>query len=682
VSASVPQSRREELEAEVASLRVRLAEAEETIEAIQTGQVDALVIHGAEGQRIFSLTGAERPYRALIEQMGEGAAILDRDGSIQYCNRAFADLLSSSLETVIGQMFVDRVLNADQPTFMALLRQAHRLGAHGEIQLALPAGGAVPVFLSLTPLKESDSDSIALVAMDLTERKQAERVSWSAQFVRGLIEKAPIGIAVVDRKLRYTLSNPVFRTLVGEQIPSGAVPDLSAAPAPGIVQIIAPLASQVLGEGRAISVPECPVPGSMQSWWKLDLVPLFDEGEGSASVLILTEDITERRRAEETIRRSEELLREADRRKDEFLATLAHELRNPLAPIRTAARLLGSAKLGPQQLQWAQNLIQRQVGHMGLLLDDLLDVSRITQGKLVLKLEQVALTSIVDAAVEVARPLLDSKHHSFAVTLPPEVITVNADPLRLSQVISNLLTNAAKYTDPAGHIELTGSIQREMLCLSVKDDGIGIAPQSLERIFQMFSQVEAALGRSDGGLGIGLALVKGLVSLHGGTIEAHSAGQGLGSEFTVRLPILVAKPEAEVDHNRDVPVSDQGRSRVLLADDNKDAADALGMLLEFSGHEVRVVYNGRSALSLAQTFRPDLAILDIGMPEMNGYELARSLRRMPWGRSITLIALTGWGQDDDRLRATQAGFDHHLTKPVDPETVERLLVSARPSLGR
>ncbi len=658
--------RREELEAEIERLRARLAEAEETIQAIQAGDVDALVIGQGEEQRIFSLTGAERPYRALIEQMEEGAAILDRDGSIQYCNRAFADLLSSPLENAIGQMLVDCVLHEDRATYTELLSHAQSAGAHGEIRLAAAGGRAIPIFISLTPQKESGSESIGLVVMDLTERKLAERVSWSAQFVRGLIEKAPIGIAVLDEKMRYALINPVFRALAGED---------DSAPA-GIVQIIAPLVSQVLESGKAISVPECPVTEATQSWWKLDLVPLLDEREGSEWVLVLTEDISERKRAGDTIRQSQELLQEADRRKDEFLATLAHELRNPLAPIRTAAQLLASAKLRPEQLQWAQSLIQRQVGHMALLLDDLLDVSRITQGKLSLKLEDVAVVNVVDAAVEVARPLLDSKHHRLVVNLPAETIRLRADALRLSQIISNLLTNAAKYTDPAGHIELGGSIQGGMFCLSVKDDGIGIAPQSLSRIFEMFSQVEGALGRSDGGLGIGLALVKGLVSLHGGSIEAHSAGLGQGSQFTVRLPLPTSGATLPTASGEKAPASADSRRRVLLVDDNKDAADALAMLLEFDGQEVRVAYSARAALSIAQTFRPDVALLDIGMPDMNGYELARTLRQTSWGRSLFLIALTGWGQEDDRLRATQAGFDHHLTKPVDPQAVERLLNSA------
>ena len=367
-------------------------------------------------------------------------------------------------------------------------------------------------------------------------------------------------------------------------------------------------------------------------------------------------------------------LRDADQRKDVFLATLAHELRNPLAPIRNAAQLLGSPKLGPEQLQWVQSVIQRQVKHLAWLLDDLLDVARITQGKLELKRQLITLKSVVDSAVEVARPLLDGKGHHLAVSLPAEPVTVDADPLRLSQVLSNLLTNAAKYTGAGGHIALSGHIERGTLSLSIKDDGIGIPAESLGGIFAMFSQVEGAAVHSEGGLGIGLALVSGLTELHGGKVEARSEGLGHGSEFVVRLPVItadagVATPTADAD----VPAP-VGR-RVLIADDNQDAADSLAMFLEMAGHEVRVVHDGRSALSVAQAFRPDTALLDIGMPQLNGYEVAQALRQEPWGAGIALIALTGWGQEDDRKKAIDAGFDRHLTKPVDPDMLVSLIAS-------
>jgi signal transduction histidine kinase/DNA-binding response OmpR family regulator len=395
---------------------------------------------------------------------------------------------------------------------------------------------------------------------------------------------------------------------------------------------------------------------------------LYDESGVATRSVGVSFDDTERKAAEIA-------LLEADQRKDVFLATLAHELRNPLAPIRNAAQVLGSSKLGSEQLQWAQNVIQRQVKHMAWLLDDLLDVARITQGKLELKQQHISLNSVVDSAVETARPLLDSKSHRLVVTLPAEPVTLDADPLRLSQVLSNLLTNAAKYTHAGGEITLSGRIENGKLALSIKDNGIGIPAESLNGIFAMFSQVEGAAAHSEGGLGIGLALVKGLTELHGGTVEAKSEGLGRGSEFILTIPIVagnaVATPMAAAQGFTPI-----GR-RVLVADDNQDAAESLSMILEMAGHEVRVVHDGLAALSAAQSFRPDTVLLDIGMPQMNGYEVARALRREPWGTGINLVALTGWGQESDRQKAMDAGFDHHLTKPVDPDALEALLRSPR-----
>jgi PAS domain S-box-containing protein len=374
---------------------------------------------------------------------------------------------------------------------------------------------------------------------------------------------------------------------------------------------------------------------------------------------------------DDTDRKTAELaLREADQRKDVFLATLAHELRNPLAPIRNAAHVLSSPKLGSEQLQWARSVIQRQVKHMALLLDDLLDVARITQGKLALKKQRIILNSVVDSAVEAVRPLLDGKSHQLTVSLPSEPVALDGDPLRLSQVIGNLLTNAAKYTDAGGHITLSGRIEKGILSLSIMDDGIGIPPESLTRIFEMFSQVEGAAARSEGGLGIGLALVRGLVELHEGTVEAKSGGLGHGSEFIVRLRVIA---DSATTSAPDMAVPSTISRRILVADDNRDAADSLAMILELGGHEVRVAHDGRAALSVAQTFRPDAVLLDIGMPHLNGYEVARALRTEPWASEMCLIALTGWGQDSDRQRAVDAGFDHHLTKPVDTVALEALL---------
>jgi len=390
----------------------------------------------------------------------------------------------------------------------------------------------------------------------------------------------------------------------------------------------------------------------------------------------VTVDVSAQKLDQQRLAQLNHQLREQDRRKDEFIATLSHELRNPLAPIRAAARLIASPQIAPAQLQRAQLIIERQVMHMALLLDDLLDIARITQGKLHLKRETLALSDVVDAAVEAVRPTLDGKNQQLTLRLPAEPVLLDADHLRLSQILSNLLMNAGKYSHAGSHIELACAVDGDTLSLSVKDDGIGIAPDSLLGIFEIFSQVHGVEGRSDGGLGIGLALVKGLTELHGGTVEARSAGLGHGSEFIVRLPLALPQPART--HVVKAAEPDLLRRRVLIADDNQDAAESLSMLLGLEGHEVQVAHLGRTALSLAQEFRPDTAVLDIGMPDLSGYEVAAMLRREPWATNLQLIALTGWGQDHDRRRALDAGFDHHLIKPVDPYQLAGLIASRSP----
>ena len=363
---------------------------------------------------------------------------------------------------------------------------------------------------------------------------------------------------------------------------------------------------------------------------------------------------------------------EADRRKDEFLATLAHELRNPLAPIRQAASILRNEAAGESQKRWSSNVIERQVQHMSLLLDDLLDVSRITHGTLQLRKENTDLQSILSAAVETARPLIDERHHQLIVDLP-EGLRVHADPLRLAQVLSNMLTNAAKYTAPKGTIRVRAWQHVDTLSVSVDDTGIGIAAEELPKVFGMFAQVRSAQEHAAGGLGIGLALAKGIVELHGGRIEAASAGIGMGSRFTVHLPNPVSAEVAAPTPANVRSANGQHQRRVLLADDNRDAAETLAILLRLEGHAVDLAHDGHAALRCFEAHHHDVALLDIGMPNANGYEVARRIRESPKGRGVLLIAITGWAQDGDKLESRAAGFDHHLAKPIEPDTLIRLL---------
>ena len=384
-------------------------------------------------------------------------------------------------------------------------------------------------------------------------------------------------------------------------------------------------------------------------------------------------DVTGRRRVEARLRQSEEALRKADQRKDEFLATLAHELRNPLAPIRTAAEMLTLPNLADEQLSWSRQVIYRQVEHMSRLLDDLLDVARITRGKLQLRLQPVDLGTIVDTAVEAARPIIAARKHGLTVDLAPEIPSFDADPVRLAQVLSNLLTNSAKYTDSPGRISLTARIEDGFVRISVKDNGIGLSRAALGDIFTMFSQVQDSHERTEGGLGIGLALVKGLVDLHGGRIEVFSDGPGHGSEFVVTLPCETLGVQPIEPDAADTSSRQRISRKILVADDNQDAANTLALLLRLAGHDVRTAHCGQAALTLANEFHPEFALLDIGMPDLNGYDVARELRRTDTGKDVRLIALTGWGQDEDKRRARDAGFDHHLTKPIDPHRLEELL---------
>lgn len=384
--------------------------------------------------------------------------------------------------------------------------------------------------------------------------------------------------------------------------------------------------------------------------------------------------LAERKHAEEKLRQSNAQLSRADQRKDEFLATLAHELRNPLAPIGNVVEILRAKDYDDSELRWAQEVLDRQLRQITHLVDDLLEISRITQGKLELRREHLDLAKVMLAAVESVGPLIRRQSHELIVNLPVDTILLDADPTRLTQMLLNLLNNAAKYTPAGGKIWLSAERSFNEAVITVRDSGIGIAPEHLDAVFEMFSQLAPALERSQGGLGVGLALVRGLAALHAGTVSAHSEGLGAGSTFEIRLPSLdvQAKPEAPTDAIN----SAQTRGhRILAVDDNEDAIATLAMLLRMHGHEVDVAADGAAALQQAGKFRPQVVLLDIGLPIMNGYEVARHIRSETWGQSMVLIALTGWGQADDKLMASEAGFDHHLTKPIDFDNLREILLS-------
>ncbi|MES2605348.1 MAG: ATP-binding protein [Pseudomonadota bacterium] len=372
--------------------------------------------------------------------------------------------------------------------------------------------------------------------------------------------------------------------------------------------------------------------------------------------------------------KAEEALRDVDRRKDEFLALLAHELRNPLAPIRQVANLWKQQTLSEERMRWAQNVVDRQSGHMSLLLDDLLDLSRIKRGSLQLRKEWIKLAGVIDAAVEAASPLISARKHELQVDMPQPDLQLQADPLRLTQVLANLLNNAAKYTDPGGRIRLAVAQQDGTIEIKVADTGIGIATEQQPRVFEIFFQSTAPIDRVEGGLGLGLALVKGIVTLHDGEVAVKSEGLGTGTEFIVQLPRGTAPAQTATGSARPAAVSQhRTQQRILIADDNHDSADSLAIYLRGRGHEVATVYSGEDAINAFQSAPVDWIIMDIGMPKLNGYETARRIRSLAPGRTIKLVAVTGWGQDIDKQLAANAGFDHHFTKPADPVELADLL---------
>ena len=427
--------------------------------------------------------------------------------------------------------------------------------------------------------------------------------------------------------------------------------------------------------------PGADSPESAEAWRTLGNVTLLERPTRVATLLSAAQTAIRARARQYQIRghlaerkKTELALRTADRRKDEFLATLGHELRNPLAPILSSLEILKlSGAFEDARTAPACAVMARQVHHLNRLVDDLLEVSRITRGIIEVKKEPLDLSAIVRAAIETSRPVLDNLRHEIRIELEPNQMCIAGDPVRLTQVFANLLNNAAKYTNHGGTIKVTTRRDNGDAVVSVKDNGIGIAPNLLSQVFDMFMQVDRSTRRSQGGLGIGLTLVRSLVGMHGGSVEARSEGPGLGSEFIVRLPLFTEAVLSAETSRRIRPLPSR---RILIVDDSRDGGESLATLLRVLGAEVALAHSGRSALDCVDTFRPDVVLLDIGMPGMDGYEVARRIRANPKNRRMSLIALTGWGQDEDRQRSTAAGFNHHLVKPADIDQLRQLLTVA------
>jgi PAS domain S-box-containing protein len=514
------------------------------------------------------------------------------------------------------------------------------------------------------------------------QRKAAElaaahfRLEESFALLDTLLNSAPVGLAFVDPECRFLRVNPVLAAMNGPDEASHLGRTVAEI-VPHLWPALEPTFRQVLEEGRPVldvevsgEVPAAP--GRRRHW----LVGCYPVRVGRGKLLgigVVVADVTKERRAAEGLRR-------ADRSKDDFLATLAHELRNPLAPLCNALQVMRLAGDDPGTVDRARDVMGRQLQQLVRLVDDMLDVSRIGHNKLELRKERVELAAVIQRAVESSRLVIEASNHELTVTLPPRQVFLNADLPRLTQVFLNLLTNAAKYTEPGGHIWLTAERQGSDLVVTVKDTGVGIAADMLPHIFEMFQQLDRSLHQSQGGLGIGLTLVRRLVEMHEGRVEAHSEGLGKGSEFVVRLPVIVEMPRVQepVPSEYVEQTATPSRCRILVVDDDRDSATSMALLLQARGHEVRTAHDGLQGVDAAAVFRPDLVLMDIGLPRLNGHEAARRIRAQAWGKDMVLVALTGWGQAEDQRLSKEAGFDHHLVKPVDPAVLQMLLIEHGP----
>jgi PAS domain S-box-containing protein len=792
------------------SLRKRLEEAEQTVEAIRNGEVDAVVVCGPPRDAVYSLEGADRPYQLLIEAMQQGAATVNQEGTILYCNRFFAELLKTPLERVIGASLENFLADSDRPILVGVLGEVPGQ-ARVRLECRLRRGDGIffpaELVLHWLPFKQS----LCVILDDLSEQKQykelletKQRLAQSESRFRNLVFALPAAVYTTDREGRITLFNDQAAALWGRR------PDLGKDLWCGSWRIFQPDGTPLphdqcpmaaaLHEGRSVRGQEivverpdgtrvCVLPypeplrdasgeilgavnmlvditdrkraeearsrlaaivessddaivtksldGTITSWNKgaermfgysaeeivgrpitmlaapgslddplgilerirrgervehyetlrrtkdgrslfvsLAVSPVRDAAGRIIGASKIARDITEHKRLEEALRDRTRQLAEADRRKDEFLAMLGHELRNPLGPIRNAVQILRLRGPAEPVLQQSRDIIERQATHMARLIDDLLDVSRIAHGKVLLRKEVLDLVEVVRVTAMDYRSSLEATGLTLDLQLPDEPLWVKGDSTRLAQVVGNVLHNASKFTDPGGcvTVRVTQADSGDTAVIAVRDTGIGMDRKTLAQVFETFRQAENSQARSRGGLGLGLALVKGLVDLHDGSVQATSEGLGRGSEITIRLP-KERTPELPKQAGR-APSLAERTHRILVIEDNRDAAESMKILLGLVGHQVETASTGAAGVETARTFQPQVVLCDIGLPgEMDGYAVARALRQEPALASAHLIALTGYAQEDDQRCAREAGFNRHMTKPVDFAELQAMLAS-------
>lgn len=611
--------------------------------------------------------------RAAIVASSDDAIISKNlDGIILTWNAGAQRIFGYTAEEAIGQpitMLIPAERLDEEQDLLTRLRRGERI-EHFETVRVTKDGRRLDISLTVSPVRDANDRIFAAskVARDITLHKRAvEDLRAAQEHLKIVTDNMAVAVTHCDRDMRYLWISAGGAEWLGrsqEQIVGRPIPEIIGEQA---FATIRPYIERALAGERVTFELPIPYRDLGQRWVKAVYNPTHDPAGNTVGWVAVILDTSDHHRLEEA-------LREADRRKDEFLAILAHELRNPLAPIRNSLHILRLTMSNDPTAERVGQMMERQVNHMVRLVDDLLEISRITRGKIELRKEPVDLAAIVRSAIEASRPLIESARHQLAISVPAEPVMLQADPVRLAQVLANLLNNAAKYTDPGGQIWLTVKRAGNEVAVSVRDTGVGIPADMLPQVFDLFTQVDRAADRAQGGLGIGLTLVRSLVEMHGGSVSARSDGPGQGSEFIVHLPLdqsaETLKPSGPVASASFLPPR-----RVMVVDDNRDSAESLGMLLRLLGAEVHVHLSGAEALAEMSRFQPSVVLLDIGMPEMDGYEVARRIRANPDLRDVTLIALTGWGQDEDRRRTHSAGFDHHLVKPADMKELESMLAS-------
>ena len=630
----------------------------------------------------LALHASRERFEKIVSQAATGVVQIDTAGRIVLANQKYCEMVGRSEAELLGMS----VAEVTAPQSRAITQDALERLKAGANGVALDKyylrkdGALLSATSSINALRGPNGEFEGLVAivLDTTESKRVqEQLRASEERYRTLFNSVDQGFCIFEMLFdeagkpadyRFLEMNPMFEQHTG-------LVDAVGRTAREMLPTLDDFWFETYGRVALTGEParfenEAP---AMGRWF--DVYANRIGGADSRKVALLFSDVSARKRSEEELRRLADNLAEADRRKTEFLATLAHELRNPLAPIRNGLSVMRLGGDNPAAVGKVREMMERQVGHMVHLIDDLLDVARISGGKLELKRQRADLRTILASAVETSLPLIEAGQHALEVDLPDQPLLVDADGTRIAQVVANLLNNAAKYTPTRGRIRLSVERDANEAVIVVSDTGVGIAGDALAGVFDMFSQIGRTVDRSQGGLGIGLSLVRRLVEMHGGSVAAASGGANAGSVFTVRLPLAqLASTQAAPQLEVPAPGADGGAGlKVLVVDDNVDAAVTLSMILEASGHVTRVAHDGQQALALARAFRPRVVFLDIGMPGMSGYDTARAMRAMAELESSVLVALTGWGAESDRQRSSEAGFDRHLTKPVQLAVVEELL---------